>query len=186
VRPGAVPFLFPPGEDAAALVDRLRAAGWRGQVVGPHGSGKSTLLAELRQRLEAVGCAVIVVVRHGGERALPAAFWAGIPKGRLVIVLIDGYEQLGVWTRWRLRFACWRRGLGLLVTSHMDTGLPDLYRTAVTPEVAVRVVGRLTAGAAALVKESEVIDRLAARDGNLREALFDLYDLHERSRKAEA
>jgi hypothetical protein len=181
LRPGAVPFFFPPGLDAAALVERLRAAGWRGQVVGPHGSGKSTLLAALRLQLEAAGLDVHAAALHDGQ-SLPAGFWAALGKGRPGVVLLDGHEQLGVWARWRLRWACRRRGLGLVVTSHTDAGLPVLYRTEVTPEVARRVVAYLTAGTTATVADREVDDRLAVRGGNLREALFDLYDLHERRR----
>ena len=45
LRPGALPCLFSSGQSAESLLERLRAAGGRGQIVGPHGSGKSTLLA---------------------------------------------------------------------------------------------------------------------------------------------
>ncbi len=52
VRPGAIPFLFPPGENAEELADRLRQAGWWGEITGPHGSGKSALLAALTAAIE--------------------------------------------------------------------------------------------------------------------------------------
>ena len=51
ISPGAIPYVLPPGENAYALVDRLRQAGWWGEIVGPHGSGKSTLLATLADAL---------------------------------------------------------------------------------------------------------------------------------------
>jgi hypothetical protein len=184
VRPGAVPFFFPDTLSPAALVRRLREAGWRGQVIGPHGSGKSTLLAGLRPHLEAAGRELLPVVRHGGERSLPAGFWERLASlGPTGLVVVDGYEQLGAWSRWRLWRACRRRGLGLLVTAHAGVGLPLIHRTAVTPELALRVVGHLTVGSARLVGDGEVLARLAARGGNLREALFELYDLHERRRE---
>jgi hypothetical protein len=183
VRPGAVPFFFPDALPPAALVRRLCEAGWRGQVIGPHGSGKSTLLAGLRPHLEAASRELLAVVRHGGERSLPTGFWEALASlGPAGLVVVDGYEQLGAWSRWRLWRACRRRGLGLLVTAHADVGLPLIHRTAVTPELALRVVGHLTAGSARLVGDAEVVARLAARGGNLREALFELYDLHERRR----
>ncbi len=54
-RPGAIPYVFPPGQSAAALIERMRESGWRGQIVGPHGSGKSALLATLAPAIEASG-----------------------------------------------------------------------------------------------------------------------------------
>ena len=43
IRPGAIEYLFAPGQTADSLIDRLRHNQWRGQIIGPHGSGKSTL-----------------------------------------------------------------------------------------------------------------------------------------------
>ena len=186
VRPGALPFFFRAGESAAGLVERLRAAGWWGQIVGPHGTGKSTLLAALLPHLREAGCDPLLVVRHQGEGALPEEA-REVPRrpgdtGHRRLLVIDGYEQLSWWAGWRVRHLCRAGGHGLLVSSHADAGLPVLYRTSVSRESARRVVAHLTAGAAPTVTEDEVTARLAARHGNLREALFDLYDLHERRR----
>jgi hypothetical protein len=189
VRPGAVPFFFRDRESAADLVEQLRAAGWWGQIVGPHGTGKSTLLAALVPHLRGAGREPLLVVRRQGERALPREAREVLRnpgrEGRRLLLVIDGYEQLSWWAAWRARRLCRGGGHGLLVTTHADAGLPDLYRTCVSREAAQRVVAHLTAGAASTVTDAEVAGRLAARAGNLREALFDLYDLHER-RVAEA
>jgi hypothetical protein len=185
VRPGAIPFFFPAGESVGQVLDRLRAAGWWGQVVGPRGSGKSTLVAALLPGLREAGREPLLVVRHRGERALPRATWADLRRagraGRALVVAIDGYEQLSPWSRFRVRRRCRRHGHGLLATAHADMGLPDLYRTRVTPEVALRVVGHLTRGTGVTIAAADVTARLDARAGDLRETLFDLYDLHERN-----
>jgi hypothetical protein len=188
VRPGAVPFFFRDGDSAPRLVERLRAAGWWGQIAGPHGTGKSTLLAALRPHLREAGREPLWVVRHQRERTLPEAIRSDLRRaareGRRVVLVIDGYEQLGWWPAWRVRRLCRRGGHGLLVTCHAGAGFPELYRTGVDREAALRVVAHLTAGRRRTVTDTEVEARLAARAGDLREALFDLYDLHERRREA--
>jgi hypothetical protein len=187
VRPGAVLFFFRDGESAGRLVERLRVAGWWGQVIGPHGTGKSTLLAALLPHLRDAGREPLLVVRRQGQRALPEpardALRRAGREGRRLLLVIDGYEQLGWWSAWRVRRLCRSGGHGLLVTAHANAGLPDLYRTGVSREAALRVVTHLTAGVARTVTDAEVEGSLAARAGNLREALFDLYDLHERRRR---
>jgi hypothetical protein len=167
-------------------VGRLRAAGWWGQVVGPHGTGKSTLLAALLPHLRAAGREPLPVVRHQGERALPEEAREALRRagsdGRRLLLVIDGYEQLSWWAAWRVRRLCRAGGHGLLVTAHADAGLPEVCRTCVSRETARRVVAHLTAGAVPMVTDAEVDQCLTERAGNLREALFDLYDLHERRR----
>jgi len=185
VRPGALPYLFPAGEGVAGVVQRLRANGWWGQVVGPHGSGKSTLLAALLAELCRAGRVPLLAALHDGQRRLPPG--AGAALGALrpgaAIAVIDGYEQLSRWSRFWLKHACRRRGCGLLVTAHRPAGLPELLRTGVTPETAWRVVDHLLPGPKGSITAAGVAARLVDRAGNLREVLFELYDLYERDRR---
>jgi hypothetical protein len=183
VRPGALPFHFPDGKSARAVASHLRDHGWWGEIIGPHGSGKSTLLAALLPELAAAGREPRLHTFHDG-----VVRFAGLSPGALglhpaVVLVIDGYEQLSVWQRFRVRSACRRAGCGLIVTAHTPTGLPELLRTSVTPGLARRILADLTGDQPAFVTESDMTDRLAARKGNLRDALFDLYDLHERLRR---
>ena len=185
VRPGAAPYLFPDGLDAAALVRRFAALGWRGAVVGPHGSGKSTALASLAPALAAAGRTPWQVTLHDGRRTLPGEAWRdlrGLTPGDAVVAVIDGYEQLGWLARRRLRLLCWRRGHGLLVTAHGPVGLPVLLRTEVAPETARRVIDRLRPGGEA-PSEADLARRLQAWQGNFREVLFEMYDEYERSER---
>jgi hypothetical protein len=59
--------------------------------------------------------------------------------------------------------------------------LPEIYRTAVTPELAGRVVDLLLDGRTPPPSEAELSDCLSRHAGNLREALFELYDVCETS-----
>jgi hypothetical protein len=101
-------------------------------------------------------------------------------------VIVDGYEQLGKWARLRLKWFCRRRGVGLLVTAHESVGLPTLYQTSTSVALAEAVAGRLLRGDWSRVSRDDVSQRYAACQGNLRDMLFDLYDLYERRRGAES
>jgi hypothetical protein len=191
VRPGALPFLFPPGLEAPGLVRALASRGWRAAILGPHGSGKSALLAALLPALREAGKEPLPVALHDGQRTLPAGAWRDLlrpgPPG-VRVAAIDGYEQLSRWQRWRLRWLCRRRGHGLLATAHTPVGLPVLLRLSVTPETAGRLIERLLARtpetAAPRPGSAEMAARLQRQGGNFREVLFELYDEHERRRLA--
>ena len=77
---------------------------------------------------------------------------------------------------------CRRRGWGLLVTAHATVGLPQLYQTTPTPDLAEMIVGRLMTDRTPPFAAVEVTECFRAAPWNLRETLFDLYDLYERRR----
>jgi hypothetical protein len=189
VRPGALPYLFPPRQDARGLVRALAAQGWRGVILGPHGSGKSTLLAALLPALREAGREPLLAALHDGQRRLPAEAWRDLLRPAANgsrVAIIDGYEQLGAWQHWRLRMLCRRRGHGLLATAHTPVGLPELLRLHVTAETAGRVVERLLKdvpeATALRPNPAEMAARLQRQGGNFREVLFELYDEYERGR----
>jgi len=180
VRPGAVPFLFPAGVGVSDLVAQLKTQDWCGQIIGPHGTGKSTLLAALMPALAAAGREPLWYAFRDGVISLPGfrADHLGLHDG--AILVIDGYEQLSSWRRWWLCRACRRSGCGLVVTAHAPVGLPGLYHTTVSADLARRVLSHLNCKGTANVSPEDLIEALTIRKGNLREAFFDLYDLHER------
>jgi hypothetical protein len=137
------------------------------------------LLAALLPELVCAGVQPVVHKLHDWQRRLPNAWWRQVRRSEPTIVVIDGCEQLGRWTWFMVKRHCRRHSLGLLITSHRSAGLPHLYFTAITLETAKQVFGYLTQGTPSPVTLDNVEARLAARSGNLREALFDLYDLHE-------
>jgi hypothetical protein len=182
VRPGVIPFLFAPGLNAETLLDRLRQADWWGEIVGAHGSGKSTLLATLIPAIERAGLRVVLVELHDGQRRLPIDLQSDCRLHPPAILIVDGYEQLSRWRRLLLKRSCRRRGLGLLVTAHDSVGLPTLYQTIATLGLAEEIVGQLMGGRQRPFTSAEVSTRLSQRRGDLRETLFDLYDLYEQRR----
>lgn len=178
VRPGAIPFRFLSGESAETLVGKLQQAGWRGQIVGPHGSGKSTLLAALLPVIREAGIDAVHVELHDGQRTLPIELKRAHPRSPAMIV-VDGYEQLCLLSRIRLLGYCRYRRLGLLVTTHRAVRLPVLIETRMEGDLAKQIVQELLGAEAGLVDQEELARRLDLHGGNLREVLFDLYDLYE-------
>jgi hypothetical protein len=184
VRPGGIPYQFPSGQSAAHLVDLLRRNVWWGQIVGPHGSGKSALLATLMPDIERAGRRPLLVELHDGQRRLPLDLKRTPGLDRSTLLIVDGYEQLGFWQRLRLKGFCRRRGLGLLLVCHAPVGLPDLCHTSPNPELAQQIVGQLQRDYPAHVTAGDVAERFARHGGNMRELLFELYDLYEGRRRA--
>ncbi|MGA2033233.1 MAG: hypothetical protein ABSG68_13325 [Thermoguttaceae bacterium] len=180
LRPGALDFIFPPGQSVDGLLVRLRQSDWWGQITGGHGSGKSTLLAALLPAIQRAGRQTLVCQLHDGQRRLPPEFPAFPAHCPPAVLAIDGYEQLGAWSRFSLKRLCRRGGLGLLVTAHRSVGLPKLFDTRVDLPLACRVVEQMQRGRAVLVSDADVSQRFGPHNGNLRELLFELYDLYQR------
>jgi hypothetical protein len=182
IRPGAVEYFFQPGVSIEDLVDRLSVNHWRGQIVGPHGSGKSTLLAHVIHAIERAGRQVVLFELHDGQRRMPSHWQRKIElsaSSAPAIIVVDGYEQLSFWSRFRLKWHCNRRHFGLLVTSHISVNLPDIFRTATSLETAQQVVQQLLQKKRMTISAEIIAELFARHDGNIREMLFDLYDLFE-------
>jgi len=182
ISPGAIPYIFPSGESAESLADRLRQAGWWGQITGPHGSGKSTLLAALTPAIQQAGQQTILMTLHDRERRLPLRLQSDVRFRPPAVLMVDGYEQLSHWSRLMLKRTCRRQGVGLLVTTHTSVGLPDIFRTVVTSDLAGQIVHLLLGDREPPFTPEEVSRCLSRHRGDLREALFELYDLFEKRR----
>lgn len=173
-RPGALDYLAPAPQLRRWLATIEGGGHW--SIVGPHGTGKTTLLTTLRRHLEARGRATETLSLHDGgtRRERTRADGVGPP-----VAFVDGYEQLSPLRRAWLR-RCHRT---LVVTAHTPT-LRVLHHTDVSPDVAVRIVEELRrTGPATSVAPRAAVDALRACGGNMREALFRLYDAHEGLRR---
>jgi hypothetical protein len=182
-RPGAIPFDFGGRETSDSLVDRLAQKDWRGAIVGPHGSGKSTLVATLLPALDAVGRKAILIRLHDGRRRLPESLRRMDRLKRESLIVIDGYEQLGRLRRWRMAAQCRRFGCGLLVTSHHECGLPVLFRTQPDLSIVQRLVEQRLPPHEARIRSSDIELAWRRHGGNVRELLFELYDVFEARRR---
>ena len=98
------------------------------------------------------------------------------------VILVDGYEQLSRWNRLVLKRFCRRRKLGLLVTTHAPAGFFQLYQTAPTIALAEQIIGELLAGRPSPFTSDELAACYARHRADLRETLFELYDLYEHRR----
>ncbi len=176
-RPGAIDYQFAVDGDRTQLVDKLAANRWMGQIVGPHGSGKSTLLAALLPRLEQRGKRILSITLHSGERRLD---WIALNRrrwDRQTLVIVDGYEQLGWHHRWKLRRRVRKSSAGLLVTTHRCVRLPLICETTTSAALLSTLVDTLAphhSFSTAMIQAC-----FQQHDGNLREALFTLYDRWE-------
>jgi hypothetical protein len=186
VRPGALPYCFPDGGNAEQLIEKLKVNEWRGAIIGPHGTGKSTLLAELRPCIERADWRVEMIALHDGQRRLPAGFWAAIGREMQCFVIVDGFEQLGWWSRWRLLQACRRNKSGLLITAHRSeaiAGLPVIYQTSGDLQTVQHLVDDLLPPHGGEIQPNDVSTAFRAHAGNVRETMFALYELFEQRRR---
>ena len=186
IVPGAVDYFFSPKNETlvgpasvAEVMDALRQLKWRGAIVGAHGTGKSSLLAALLPALNDAGKMCALFELHDGQRKLD---WAKVDEAAAKILVIDGYEQLSLWQKSKLRRFCERKELGLLVTAHAaQRGLPVVVSTQADDEVAAAVLEQLLQHEPELLPLASRLakDLLPKHDGNLREVLFALYDAYE-------
>jgi hypothetical protein len=183
VRPGAIPFHFPTDVSADVLVDRLELMRWRAQILGPHGSGKTTLLKTLLPVLVSRGRDVAFVDCSWGQRSLPRDLSPVHQWTAATLLVVDGFEQLGFWTRRWLKRKCRIVDCGLLVTGHRSFGLPTLYGVKPQLETIQTIVQQLQHSYLFKVSADHVTRHFADQSGNVRETFFRLYDLYEKRRE---
>ena len=185
VKPGAMVFQFSGDANAAQLVAQLRENRWRGQIVGQHGSGKSTLLQTLFPAIEAAGRAVrCYIVKPDGPRPpMSAADQATWDESTQVVV--EGYELMNRRSQKKLDRVCRDAQAGLLITCHKPQGLPTLFHTSVTVELALSLVQQLLPDDCNFITPADVRDSFSRHGQDVRELLFEMYDLYEQRRPPE-
>lgn len=170
-----------PDLTADAVVERFRAAGWHGAVVGPHGSGKSTLLKRLVAEAATGHRVVELFVNRQTPRAQRRAELARVidaidasgAQTPAAVVACDGWCHLPPWERRRLLRAARRARAGVLGLAHLcGWGLPVVYRTRASQALFASLVHELEPRAEPAAAHAA----WSVARGNVRDALFELYD----------
>lgn len=166
----ALGYTSPSGEPWAEIESRIRAAGFRGALVGPHGHGKSTLMLRLAKLDPPAGHEQhdVIQVMPNGSNLREVKLAIAIHEGRL---MIDGYDLLP----WQTRAAL-RKRREVIVTSHRETRLPTLVRCQTTPQLLGELVGRLSPAVREALGEEALTSLHIRHAGNVRDALRELYD----------
>ena len=159
----ALRFRGPRIEDLVLRFDQL---GGRAALVGPHGSGKTTLALELVRALEERGRTVHSLRITESAPELPP-----LPERIEAhhVVCLDGAGHVG-WFAWR-RFLRSVGDADVLVTQHAPGRLPTLHRHETSSELLEELVRELDP--ANTIDSHELFER---HRGNVRDALFELYD----------
>ncbi|MBP89040.1 MAG: hypothetical protein CMJ64_20385 [Planctomycetaceae bacterium] len=182
VRPGAIVFRFVNGSSRESVLTKLEENGWWGEVVGPHGSGKSTLLATLAPGFEERGRTVKRYVVKLGEKQLAINTLELRKWTPNTQVVVEGFEKLGRRNRKMIETVCKRQQAGLLVTCHESLGFPALLQTSISLELGISLVRDLLPPDCDFISDDDVRRSYERHRHNLRELLFEMYDLYEKRR----
>jgi energy-coupling factor transporter ATP-binding protein EcfA2 len=175
-----MPYLFPEGHSAEWMVERLKNAKWRGEIIGPHGSGKSSLLAAILPIIEREGRSPLLIELHDSQRSLPLNLARDPRLTPHCIVVVDGYEQLSRWNRGRFLHHCQKHEIGILVTAHQSVGMPLVFHAQPNQTLAEQIVAQLLGDRKSFLSREAIHECFARHHGDLREMLFNLYDLYEK------
>jgi hypothetical protein len=160
------------------LIARLERLRFRASIVGPEGSGKTTLLEDLSVRYAGTYHVRWISVSPDSSQ-IPFRSLSGFSKEDLVFV--DGADHM---PRLRWKYLAWSSANagGLIVTSHRYGLLPALIECSTNPQLLNSINSYL------LGKDAAGIQHLAERlffkhEGNLRNALRELYDIWAHSHR---
>ena len=176
VRPGLLEYRFEAGQSFDAFFTELKAANWRGQIVGPHGSGKSTLLCSLANYWSGFDRKPLRINLNAGQRSLPKIDWSSMNAQSQLIV--DGYEQLSLFAKSRLVLRTMLSGVGILVTSHGSAcWLAKVHETRTSKRTAIELETDLvTPRAPELISPDVISHCYDANQGDIRETFMMLFD----------
>ncbi len=160
-----------------ALLNRLTDLRYRAAILGYEGSGKTTLLEDMASHLALRGLRPTLIL-HNAQ--CPQVNWRALAQlGPRDVLLLDGADLLPLPQWWRLRWLGRRFG-GMIVTSHTRAMLPVLLTCQTSPKLLSDLLGELLPGESPdhLADHMATLanDLFTRHNGNLRDALRELYD----------
>ncbi len=171
-RTSSIQFRFA-DHDWEFHLGRLRQLNFRAAIVGQQGSGKSTLLRELNRQLQQHYIPSHFVFlprqRQHHQPMLELAF----EHVENCVLLVDGVERLNLFQR-RDLFKRTRNSAGLVITKHHRCKLPTWIQTQTSLDLMTEVLVDLQLDQPEFLSAGEIA--FAKHNGNIRNALRDLYD----------
>jgi len=185
IQPGAIEYGFFGKQSIDGLAAAVLAARSPSLICGPHGSGKSTLIASLISEFHRLkGSREIHHVRFSSENRASSAIRCSIKKwSERSVVVLDGYEQISLWSHIWIRWVVVARKLQLIATAHRPIpGFRVIWRTSVDERSSAWILEQLLVSHSHAVSVHQLLDTEAWRESralhgqNMRESLFDMYD----------
>ncbi len=199
VQPGNITFRLRDGLTIEELFEQfLKIPNRRAAIVGPHGSGKSSLLETMRKYIpHQFEVDVHRLSSESTRRDKTGARWELTADrwGPQTIVIVDGFEQVGWWARYRLMQLVQSRKSRLLVTTHSPMRrFPLLWMTQRAVDDDHYVLRHLLVGyddEADQSTETTEIEVAMTRwrevrlrhPSDMREALMEMYDWWEKKKR---
>jgi hypothetical protein len=178
-RLDALSFVF---QDTSTneLLARLEILDFRAAIIGAHGNGKSTLLETLAPHLQTRGWNIHRLFLNSSQRDFSSATWRKINLLReRDFILLDGAEQLSFLQRNQFLRAS-RFAAGVLLTAHHAGIFPTLYECRSSIRLLKTLVFQLAPDGN---ENKNFVEELFARhNGNLRDALREMYDFRAREK----
>ena len=160
------------------IMSRLRGLSFRAAITGPFGSGKTALLDALAPRLTTLGYTAQTLRLSMQQRSLPRGFtrefWDRVVPND--VILLDEADQLGraAWLGFKRES---RAAAGLVITTRRPGLLPTLVECTTSPELLMDLVRALVLNDAHGLRD-KAHELYSKHEGNLREAIRELYDVY--------
>jgi ABC-type dipeptide/oligopeptide/nickel transport system ATPase component len=182
-RSGVIDYIFESDVDIGVIFERLTVAGGFGQIVGEHGTGKSTLLESIAKYAAAQKkLNVQKIILNSTRKKLPPDFLSSLQKiDANTIHILDGYEQLSLLAKIKLRLCRRRNKNKLIFTTHKPAPfVPVIYKTTANPEIFKNLVKNMIKNNNNFnINNYQINQIFKETKGNFRNGFFKLYDLFE-------